>query len=317
MNQQTLSETTTLPRSSTARIRRAEAVVNIAGGSVETRAAEGLEALVSEFGLEVHVASAEPRDIEATVRRAVSADPDLVIILAGDGTARLAAQLCGPDGPLVAPLPGGTMNVLPNALYNGLSWRDALKAALNEGKIRPVAGGEAEGRSFYVSALLGAPALWAPAREAVRNMDLRTAWSRARRAMLHAFSRKLHFALDHGPALKTEALAVMCPMVSRVCSDESAFEAAALDPEGAADAFRLGLNMLRGDWRIDPSVSTERCLHAHAWASRPIPCLLDGELQMLERKVEFAFKPTAFRALVPSNEGKLRNDTKAGVNDRK
>jgi hypothetical protein len=83
MNQQTLSETTTLPRSSTARIRRVEAVVNIAGGSVETRAAEGLEALVSEFGLEVHVASAEPRDIEATVRRAVSADPDLVIILAG------------------------------------------------------------------------------------------------------------------------------------------------------------------------------------------------------------------------------------------
>ena len=157
---------------------------------------------MSEFGLEVHVASAEPRDIEATVRRAVSADPDLVIILAGDGTARLAAQLCGPDGPLVAPLPGGTMNVLPNALYNGLSWRDALKAALNEGKIRPVAGGEAEGRSFYVSALLRAPALWAPAREAVRNMDLRTAWSRARHAMLHAFSRKLHFALDHGPLSK-------------------------------------------------------------------------------------------------------------------
>jgi hypothetical protein len=86
--------------------------------------------------------------------------------------------------------------------YNGLSWRDALKAALNEGKIRPVAGGEAEGRSFYVSALLGAPALWAPAREAVRNMDLRTAWSRARRAMLHAFSRKLHLPWIMDPLSK-------------------------------------------------------------------------------------------------------------------
>jgi diacylglycerol kinase family enzyme len=145
-------------------------------------------------------------------------------------------------------------------------------------------------------------------------MDLRNAWSKARHALSHAFSGKLHFVLDDRRNLKAEALAVMCPMVSRVCVDERAFEAAALNPEGAVDAFRLGLNTLKGDWRRDPSVSAERCLYAYAWAERPIPCILDGELQMLGSKVEIKFKPTAFRALVPRQEGNREIELTADVN---
>jgi len=314
MKHQMLPKTTPALSASSIQIRRAEAVVNIAGGSVEPSAAEKLEALVSGFGIEVRVTSAEPKAIDAAVRKAVSAAPDLVIILAGDGTARLAAQLCGLSGPLVASLPGGTMNVLPHALYKGLAWYDALKVSLSEGMIRSVAGGEVDGHSFYVAAILGTPALWTPAREAIRSMDLRNAWSKARHALSHAFSGKLHFVLDHRRNLKAEALAVLCPAVSRVCVDERAFEAAALNPEGAADAFRLGLNTLKGDWRRDPSVSAERCLYAYAWAERPIPCILDGELQMLGSKVEIKFKPTAFRALVPKQEGNRDIELTADVN---
>lgn len=181
-----------------ARVRRVEAVVNAAGGSVEQGAADELAALVSEFGLNLRVISAEPQDIEAGVRRAVSADPDLVVILAGDGTARLAAQLCGSEGPLIAPLPGGTMNMLPDALYGGLAWQDALRASLSSGGARTISGGSIEGHAFYVAAVLGAPALWAPAREAVRKMDMGAAWRRARHALKRAFSGKLQFALDGG-----------------------------------------------------------------------------------------------------------------------
>jgi hypothetical protein len=38
-----------------------------------------------------------------------------------------------PDGPLVAPLPGGTMNMLPRALYGTADWKVALRRALEEG----------------------------------------------------------------------------------------------------------------------------------------------------------------------------------------
>jgi len=82
MKHQMLPKTTPALSASSIQIRRAEAVVNIAGGSVEPGAAEKLEALVSEFGIEVRVTSAEPKGIDAAVRKAVSAAPDLVIILA-------------------------------------------------------------------------------------------------------------------------------------------------------------------------------------------------------------------------------------------
>jgi diacylglycerol kinase family enzyme len=45
----------------------------------------------------------------------IDSAPDAVLVLAGDGTARAAAEMAGPDGPLIAPLPGGTMNMLPRA----------------------------------------------------------------------------------------------------------------------------------------------------------------------------------------------------------
>src|SRR5581483_6247865 len=105
--------------------------------------------------------------------------PDLLVVIAGDGTARTAAALCGPDGPLLAPLAGGTMNVLPHALYGTLDWPTALRRLATDGRVREVAGGEIAGQPFYVAAVLGAPALWAEAREAARLGNTRLAIGRA------------------------------------------------------------------------------------------------------------------------------------------
>mgnify|MGYP002133071793 CR=1 FL=1 len=85
-------------------------------------------------------------------------------VIAGDGTARAGAEMAGPKGPLVAPLPGGTMNMLPNALYGGRDWKTAMADILSDGVERNISGGEIDGRAFYVAAILGSPALWAEAR---------------------------------------------------------------------------------------------------------------------------------------------------------
>ena len=67
-----------------------------------------------------------------------------------------------------------------------------------------------------------------------------------------------------------------------------------------SQVLRLGLYHLMGDWRADPNVVTTRCASARAWSRRPIPAILDGESFRLERSVEIAFTPKAFRALVPA-----------------
>ena len=278
-------------------------MINVASGSVGPGAKAALEEIVSGFGLEVRAVECQPAQIPEAVKAAVDARPDLVVVLAGDGTARLAAELCGPDGPLVAPLPGGTMNMLPKALYGTRNWREALDAALAEGVVRPVSGGEVGGKAFYVAAILGAPALWADAREAMRAGKLTLAFMRAQRALNRAFSGRLRYVLDGAWIRKAEALTLICPLVSRVLTDEQALEADGLNPAGAAEAFRLalkaGLSGVLGDWRADPAVSSQICRAGRVWAKGWIPAILDGEPQRFDRAVTFSFRPDAFRALAP------------------
>jgi diacylglycerol kinase family enzyme len=254
-----------------------------------------------EFDLEIEVAEAPPAAILSALRVAVSSKPDLLILLAGDGTAAIAAELCGMDGPLLAPLAGGTMNMLPHALYGRRPWPEALRETLAHGRPQVVACGLAAGRPFYVAAILGAPALWAHAREAVRKRRFRLAFLRARHALTHAFSGSLRFTLDGGDRRKTQALTLMCPLVSRALDREQALEAAALDPRGAADAFRLGLSTLFGRWRQDASVRVDLCTTGKAWARGRIPAILDGEPHRLESPVTIQFQAAGFRAFAPSS----------------
>ena len=282
--------------------RRAEAVVNEASGSVGPGAAEALAAIVGEHAIELNVVAAQPASIEQAVRSAVGSNPDLVIVLAGDGTARLAAALCGPDGPVVAPLPGGTMNMLPKAIYGDRDWQDALRCALNGGVIRPVSGGEVSGRTFYVAAILGAPALWAEAREAVRERRPLAAIRRSIRAASRAFSGGLRYTLDDGKREEAEALTLMCPLISKAMDEETALEAAALDITRARDAFRLAFNAVFGDWRQDPSVHVRQCRRGRATTRGSMPVILDGEPIRLRSPVDIRFIPRAFRALEPKKD---------------
>jgi diacylglycerol kinase family enzyme len=287
-------------------VRRVEVVVNAASGSVGLGAADAIEKIIAGYGLGVRVANAAPHQIAAAVRAAVDAAPDLVVVLAGDGTAGLAAGLAGPDGPLIAPLPGGTMNMLPHALYGPVNWRDALNAALSNGCVRSISGGEIGGRRFYVAAILGTPTLWADAREAVRHRQLRLAWLKGRKAFARSFSHKLHYSLGDGTMEEAEALTIMCPLVSRGLSEEDALEVASVDPKDVAELLRLGFNTVTGDWRDDPSVRTTLCHEGVAWSKGKIPAVIDGEPCRLDLRADFRFLPVAFRALAPSAQTALK-----------
>ena len=286
------------------RLKRVEALVNPAAGGVGPGAAEAMARLLAELGLDATVRAALPDELDSALRAAVDAAPDLLIILAGDGTARMAASLCGAAGPLIAPLAGGTMNMLPHALYGPKDWKTALRETVMGGVVTPVSGGQVDGRRFHVAAILGAPALWAEAREAARLGRFKVALHKAHDAWRRAFASRLHFSLDDGPRQRAHALTLMCPLVSRaMTNDEGALEADVLDPKGAAEAFRLGFRTLMsevaGDWRNDPAVNVGRLLDGEAWARAHIPAIIDGEPVRLAKHVEINFVPLAFRALAP------------------
>ena len=283
-----------------ANIRSIELIANTASGSVGPGAPEEARAILAEFGGQTNVCVPENGELSACLQAAIDRGPDLLVILAGDGTARAAAELCGMHGPRIAPLPGGTMNMLPKAVYGTTDWKAALRDTLEHGVERPLGGGIVDGRLFLVAAILGSGALLAPAREAVREGRPLIAFHRARRAWRRAFSGRLRYSLDGATRGKAEAMTFMCPIASRALKDDDQFlEAAALDPAGVAEALRIGLASVMGDWRDDPAVQSIACRQARLWASSGIPAVLDGEPARLRASVQVSWKSEVARVLAP------------------
>lgn len=279
-------------------LKRVVMLVNPLSGSVDTRAVADAEAILADYELEARVVVLEA-DFSAAIADAFAGEPDAIFVLAGDGTARSVASKAKPDGPMIAPLPGGTMNMLPKALYGTTDWRAALRLALEEGEPQAVSGGEVEGEYFYCAAILGSPALWAPAREAMRTGKLKLAWQYGRRALKRAFSGRLRFVLDQGDRRRAEALVLISPMISKAMEEPVGLEAAAMDPADAAQAFRLAATALFSDWRHDPAVSTRPARRIEVRARSRIPAVIDGEPILLKSEAVVRFTPKAFKALAP------------------
>lgn len=160
------------------RTMRIGALVNTASGGCDEGAGQDVKALLRDAGLDLAKGwSVVGEHVDAALDESAALDLDVLILLAGDGTIRAAAKRCSDRRPLLVPLPGGTMNMLPRALYGDRSWRDALRDTLAAPQVRAVSGGRVGRDQFFVAAILGSPSLWAEAREAVRGG---ANWSRPR-----------------------------------------------------------------------------------------------------------------------------------------
>jgi diacylglycerol kinase family enzyme len=278
-------------------------VINPAAGSVTPTTESEAHALLDSLDVESTIVSAGGEDLHKALQAAVDSRPDLLAVIAGDGTARAAVELCGARGPLVAPLPGGTMNVLPKALYGVRDWKTALSESLADGKVWRVSGGSVDGRSFLVAAILGAPALWAAAREAVRDLQPMEALRRVQTAMDPASQGRLNFDIEgHLPGM-AEAVSLLCPLISRrLHRADRTLEAAAIDPQGAQGLLNLAFHAMVDDWRTAARVDAWRCRKGRIWADAEIPAILDGEPTRLGATAEIRFRDVAFRALVPKEK---------------
>ena len=282
-----------------ATLKRVVLLLNPLSGSVGAHAEAEARAIFADYALQAEVRPLDG-DFDDAVAAAFEHGPDAVFVLAGDGTARAVAAAAGPDGPLIAPLPGGTMNMLPKALYGTTDWKIALRQALEAGEPQFVAGGRINGEEpFFCAAILGSPALWAPAREALRAGKLKLAWSHAQQAVKRAFSGRLRYSLDGARARRTGALVLISPVISKAMEEPVGLEAAAMDPADAAETLRMAAHALFDDWRRDPAVSSRPARRIAIGARSRIPAVIDGEPTVLDREAVVVFLPRAFRALAP------------------
>ncbi len=216
---------------------------------------------------------------------------DLFIVLGGDGTARCAAEHAPAGAPPLVLLPGGTLNILPRALYGDLAWPEALTAALERGKVRRLSLGRANGAPFFVAAMFGESTMLATAREAVREGKYLRAVRRARHVAKKSLTHSLRARPDNGRMHKAEAVGVLCPSFAGAPEGDH-LEWARLDATSMLDLVRLGFKSMGPGWRDDPAIDLRECRSGDIVSLGLIPATLDGEPKTFVNRVSITFEPS-------------------------
>ena len=276
-------------------------IVNTKSGSSDDDSAGIIKEILVEYGITAaHTWCGSSEGLSDAFADVAKKDIDVLIVLGGDGTISSAAAQCTATGPILIPLPGGTMNILPKALYGTGSWQDILRAILTNPSVKRVSGGSVEGQRFYISAICGAPALWANAREALRDNAFGDVLAHSKVAIDHMFASKVSYDFGSGHTGSAEAITVTCPLVaSELDEDQRLFQATVIDVNDAGDVLKLATAAAFGAWRELKNVEVVHTAGVMLSAEEDIPVILDGETVDVGHSTTITFVPNAFTALVP------------------
>ena len=277
-------------------------MINTSSGGCDSESEQKMLSILTGAGVvEPKVWCGEAKEMERFFAEAAGQKLEVLIVLGGDGTIRTAAEACAEKGSYLIALPGGTMNMLPRALYGNVSWEEALKNTISSPSAKRLSGGWVANKQFFVAAIVGAPALWTQARESVRERDIIDVIEKGNLAFQNMFETKLHYVISDETNGEAEAVIVICPLVSEEMSDsEQALEAAVIDVENAAEVIRLATAATFGKWRDDRKVHLAKTTRVAVQSNKEMSATLDGESVNLGMRAEIDFVPRALTVLVPA-----------------
>jgi diacylglycerol kinase family enzyme len=227
---------------------------------------------------------------------------EVLIVLGGDGTIRTAAEACAAHASYLIPLPGGTLNMLPRALYGDLSWEDALTNTLAAPSVKVLSGGRTADKQFFVAAIVGAASLWAELRESIRERDFLDAIEKGSVAFQKTFETKMQYLISGEVKGEAEAVALICPLISEEMSDsDQALEVAVIDVNNTAEVIGLVTAVAFGKWRDDKNVLLTKARQVAVQSTKDIPARLDGERVNLGGSAQIDFVSKAVRVIVPAS----------------
>jgi diacylglycerol kinase family enzyme len=278
------------------------AIINTSSGGCDLESEQKMLSILNRAGIvESKAWCGDAEEMERSFAEAAGQKLEALIVLGGDGTIRTAAEACAEKGPYLIPLPGGTMNMLPRALYGDVSWEDALKNTLVAPSVKVLSGGRVADKQFFIAAIVGAPALWAEPRESIREGDIIDAIKKGSVAFQKMFERKVQYLISGEIKGEAEAVALICPLISEEMSDsEQALEAAVIDVESAAEVIGLATAAAFGKWRDDRNILLTKTRRVGVQSSKDIPATLDGETVNFGRSAEIDFVSRALTVLVPA-----------------
>jgi len=278
------------------------AIINTSSGRCDPESEQKIFSILTRGGIvEPKVWCGEAKEMERSFAEAAGQKLEVLIVLGGDGTIRTAAEACAKEGSYLIPLRGGTMNMLPRALYGDVTWEDALKNTLTAPSLKVLSGGRIAGKQFLIAAIVGAPALLAEPRESMREGNIVDAIQKGSVAFRKMFETKIQYLISGEIKGQAEAIALICPLISEQMSDsEQALEAAVIDVESATEVIGLISTAAFGKWRDHRNILLTRTRSVRVRSRKDISAIVDGEKINLDRSAEIKFVPKAVSVLVPA-----------------
>ena len=280
-------------------------IINSASGSTSNISDEFKTVFKDAIGTVPVCHFITPDDLIETITEALSGGADLIVTYGGDGTSLAAISLATPKNVPVIPLPGGTMNMLPLALYDTDVWQDVLSLALEQKEPRWVPSGEINGQTFLVAAMIGAVVRLGVMREMVREGDILEATVNAAQTLRtiipeDGFDYSIGASeIDH----RADMVQISCPGMSPFAKKSDAFEVAGITLESYAELTALGFTAILQDWRKDDSVHVEFSdavsISAGASTAKKIDVLLDGEHVEIDLPAKVQLKKDGVLCLCP------------------
>jgi diacylglycerol kinase family enzyme len=279
-------------------------IINTSSGSYDSESEQKMLSILTGAGVvEPKVWCGEAKEMERFFAEAAGQTLEVLIVLGGDGTIRTAAETCAEKGSYLIPLPGGTMNMLSRALYGDVSWEEALEKTLTAPSAKLLSGGRIADKHFFIAAIMGSPVLWIEPREAIREGDIVDAIEKGSVAFRNMFEAKVQYYISGGAKGETEAVTLICPLISEEMSDsEQALEAAVIDVESAAEVIGLATTAAFGKWRDDKNILLTKTKRVNVQSSKDIPATLDGERVNLGKSAEIDFVSRAVTVIVPAKQ---------------
>ncbi|MBN8943313.1 MAG: NAD(+)/NADH kinase [Rhizobiales bacterium] len=241
-------------------------------------------------------------------------DPDLVIVIGGDGTILAAAEAFLETGTPLAIVPLGTVNQLARDLDIPLDPQLAM-AALAAGTVKGIDVGRVNGQAFLCTCVVGPLARLQRYREQARGRLPATLLAMAT-TLLKAFSlRPMHLVLGDGARTWREdsrgVIVSVNPFLTQPSRiprrgrlDGGRLAVYAARDHGRLTLVRMAAAILAGRGGDDAGiVYHEAPAVTIAARRRRITVLNDGEVRLLATPLRFELSPAALHVLVPGPAG--------------
>jgi len=277
-------------------------IINLSSGST-TDVSEDMSGIFASHGYtppQIHAVDAA--GLKAAFQTVREDGTDLLVIYGGDGTCKSGAVVAIELSIPIIALPGGTMNMLPKALYGTDDWAQALEKALSNPKPRSFPAGKINDELFFCGAIIGDPTNMAEARESIRDGDILDAIKKVP-DVVSAITEgnPISYTVDGKPyARSTNLLHLFCPVMVGDPETETKLELTSVPTFTVPDLFAAGVRSLISGWRDTEQIDVRRVKIIEIKGQGAFDILLDGEAAQVECPIKISLQQDAVKVLAPT-----------------